>query len=150
MARTAQVFGILFAGFVLVCVALAGAGWWWWKTHSAELIETAKTVIEQGKAEGAKLDEGGCLELAMERHRGAGEQSLTTVMTDSMWLTSCLHASKRQADFCTNVPGSSHPIDYSKWANEQCAARGFKDAYCGALMQTVSAYCESPQRAQKP
>lgn len=149
MSRTAQVFAILIGGGVLLLVLAAGGAWWWWKTHSAELIESAKTIVQEGRAEGARLDESGCLELALERHRKVANPSFTEAMSDSIRLTACLHASKRRADFCTDVPGRDHPLDYGNWANKQCLERGFKDPYCGALMQSVSAYCESPQRADK-
>lgn len=138
------ILGLMAVGGVLL---IGGGAWYWWQHHGMDFLESGKAVIEDGRKSGEKLQEGGCVALAVDRHK-AGPGMAATIR-NSVWLTGCLDTSGPQADFCDGVPSPENPIAVGLWTAGACLQHGLSDSYCSSLFQNVPKYCSSPARAEK-
>jgi hypothetical protein len=147
MGRLARLFLVL--GLIAVggLVLIGGVAWLWWDRNANELIESAKVVAAEGQKTGRNLQEGGCVGLALERHKS--DPSMVATIQNGLWLTGCLETSRPQKSFCESVPPQDNPVVSGVWAGSACAQYGFSDPYCHMLFQNVSKYCYSPGRADK-
>src|SRR5262245_8776987 len=147
MSSLGRLFLILGLIALAGLLAIGGGAWYWWTHHSQEFLESGKATIEDGRKSGGKLLEGGCVALAVDRHK-AGPGMASTIR-NSVWLSGCLDTSSPQADFCDGVPSPENPVAVGIWTAGTCLQYGLTDPYCSSLFQNISKYCASPERAGK-
>lgn len=140
---------------VLCAIAVAGVllmvagGWYWWTQHSRDFFESSRTVMDEGRTAGRRLDEPACLALAIDRHRRQGSNSMTAAVRNNLWLAGCLETSRPQPRFCEGVPSYESPVAVGAWAGLACAQQGISDPYCGNLYSNVAKYCSSSRREDR-
>jgi hypothetical protein len=122
---------------------------WWWKTHSAEIIDSAKGAYEEGQKAGSKTDEEGCLASAVERQKMPDNQGVLASTRSGISLSACLRFAKPSAKFCENVPSAKNALDASLWAIKTCSQHNITDRHCQSVMQQVIHYCGSPTQMKK-
>jgi hypothetical protein len=132
---------LLLAG--VVCIAgLIGAGVYLWKKHGPQFVQSVTEGEKEGRDFGAKTENQACVDEGVKRYRDA--TGMTELMRDSIFVRSCLEASRETPGFCDAVPG---PFEFTKtiqWRKEQCERYGMTEQQqCGQLFQTVQQYCES-------
>ena len=140
------ILGAIAIGGVLL---IGGGAWYWWGQHATEFLEAGKATIAEGEKSGDKLDENGCVVLALERHKSDWNRTIASVIRNGLWLTGCLDTSMPQKTFCEGVPSEDNPLAAGVWAGSICIQHGLSDPYCHTLFQNVSKYCYSPKRAAK-
>jgi hypothetical protein len=149
MSSNKKVLLIIIAAVLGVALLIAGGAWYWWSRNSSEVLDAGATAMTEGQNSGRRLDEGGCMAAAFERHKTDGSQRITAAVRNSLWLTSCLEASKTNDKFCEAVPTPDNLIATGTWGGKSCLQQGFTDPYCAVLFGVVPKYCASATRAQK-
>jgi hypothetical protein len=136
-------------GGVVIVAAMAGGAWWWWKQNAERLEEAAAAAYDEGRKVGAALEERGCVDRAVERHRIADNRSILGTVRTNLFFRACLEASKVEAAFCEGVPAQGEMVATGVWAGQQCIKAGFTDSYCGQIFSQIPDYCASGERAGK-
>jgi hypothetical protein len=125
---------------VLLVVGVAVAGGYWWMRNKDALISRAKEVVAEGKDFGDHSDNQGCVDESISRYKK--EPGMGTAISTSIFMRTCLDASKPTPGFCDHVPGETEFIKSGKWRVEQCRNYGLAgDSYCQNLFQPVQQFC---------
>jgi hypothetical protein len=104
--------------------------------------------MDAGKKEGQDFGKGtdnqGCLDASVARNRKA--QGITEMMKSSIFLRSCLEASRPTPEFCDGVPGVFEITKTVQWRKEQCQKYDMSpdDPGCTQLFQQVQQFCVQP------
>ena len=106
--------------------------------------------MAQGTRDGAALSESGCVDKAVERHRDSDNRSIAGAIKTSLYLRTCLDASKPEPKFCEGVPSKDETATYALWTAQRCTSLGFTDYYCPNVVGQIADYCASAKRAKKP
>ena len=129
---------------VLVCVlglaALVGGIYYVGKKYGPQFV----AGVEQGKTEGRdfgkQTDNQGCVDEGVARNRKA--TGISDLMKSSVFVRSCLEASRPTANFCDDVPGLLEITKTVEWRKEQCEKYDMKGAPgCDQMFQQVQQYC---------
>ncbi|HKP38881.1 MAG TPA: hypothetical protein VJT71_18630 [Pyrinomonadaceae bacterium] len=125
---------------VLLVVGVVAAGVFWWSRNKDALITRAKEVVAEGKDFGAHSNNQGCIDESIVRYKK--ERGFATAISTSMFMRTCLDASKSTPGFCDDVPKETEFIKSGKWRAEQCRNYDLAgDRYCQNLFQPVQQYC---------
>ncbi len=132
---------LLLAG--VICIAgLIGTGVYLWKKHGPQFVASVEQGEREGREFGARTENQGCVDEGARRLRKA--TGITESMMLSIFVRSCLEASRETPYFCNAVPG---PFEFTKtiqWRKEQCEHYGLTEQQqCGQLFQQVQQYCEA-------
>jgi uncharacterized membrane protein YhaH (DUF805 family) len=139
--------GLGFAACALLL--MAGAGRYWWSQHGDQILASGKASREEGHRAGDSLDEYACVVEAVGRHKAEDDLSLTSSVSNGLWLSGCLETSLLQQTFCEGVPGKNEAIAVASWTNAECSRNAMADPYCNALFQQIPPYCSSSGRTAK-
>jgi hypothetical protein len=130
---------------VLLVVGVVGAGVFWWMRNKDALMARAKEVVAEGKDFGSHSDNQGCVDETMSRYKK--EPGFSSAISNSIFMRTCLDASRPTPGFCTSVPGKTEFVKAAEWRRDQCARVDLsKDGYCQQLFQPVEEYCEKGTR----
>ena len=140
------VLGVV-VGLVLLVVLLVGAGAYWWSRHGDELVRAGRETIEAGESYGAGADEQACVDEGVRRYQQA--PGFAGVLKGTVFVRTCLDASRRTEGFCEAVPAESDYAEGRRWRASECQRRGVKDDYCEQLFQQVQEYCGSSRAKGK-
>ena len=122
---------------VLLVLGCIGVGIYFWEKNKGALFASA----EEGKTFGKTTDNKGCVDEAIARYKK--DPGLGTLMTDSIFETSCLQTSRATPGFCEAVPKQLEISKSAEWRIEQCRAINLeKDSYCQQLFAPVQQFCE--------
>ncbi len=135
------VFGSI-SVLAVICTIVATV---WWKRHGKEFVDYAKVSYEEGRKEGMKTDEAGCLKSAADRLKS--DASIEKMMKNSVQMRFCLSAAQPNETFCRDVP-ERNAGDSAKWIKAKCAEIGLNGYNCG-IVGVIQEYCYSPDRLKK-
>ncbi|MFL6227925.1 MAG: hypothetical protein ACJ741_04000 [Pyrinomonadaceae bacterium] len=125
---------------VLAVAALVGAGVYLWKQHGPEFVAGVKQGEREGRDFGTQTDNKGCVDEGVARNRKA--EGITELMKSSVFVRSCLDASRPTPNFCDDVPGVFEITKTIEWRKNQCQQRGLAGAPgCDQIFQQVQQYC---------
>ena len=110
MTGLGKLFLILGAIAIAGVLLIGGGAWYWWDQHSTEFLEAGKATIAEGEKSGDKLDESGCVVVALERHKADWTRTLASVIRNGLWLTGCLDTSRQQKPFVRACPPRTTPL----------------------------------------
>lgn len=134
------VLGILLVGVLLVA-GLIGIGYYAWKQHGPQFVANVEQGEKEGRGFGAQTDNQGCVDEGVKRYRDA--VGFSELMRDSIFVRSCLGASRETPNFCDDVPGAFEFSKTIQWRKAQCEKYGSPGgAQCGNLFQQVQEYCQ--------
>src|SRR5437588_3573136 len=127
---------------VVLIVGVVGAGVFWWMRNKDALMARAKEVVTEAKDYGRKTDNQGCVDESISRYKR--EPGFSSAISDSIFMRTCLDASKTTPGFCNDVPTKTEFMKSAQWRRDQCSRVDLsKDSYCQQLFQPVQDYCES-------
>ena len=130
---------------VLLVVGVVGAGVFWWMRNKDALMARAKEVVTEGKDFGNHSDNQGCVDESISRYKK--EPGFSSAISNSIFMRTCLEASKPTPGFCDGVPGKTEFMKAAEWRRDQCTRIDLaKDSYCQQLFQPVQDYCEHGSR----
>ena len=115
------------------------------KRYGPEIVETVQKTGNEGEEYGRRTDNEGCVNEAVARHSHA--EGFGDMVKDTIFLRTCLDASRPTPGFCDGVP---HQIDFIKgaqWQLQQCKRYGLRpEQQCTQIFQQVQQFCEQPHR----
>jgi len=149
MSKTVKLILTISTIVLAVLLCIGGGAWYWWQKNSAELIESGKAAMSEGRLIGTNVDESGCVSRAFDNHKADWNRSFSSSIKNSLWLSGCLEASKVQEKFCVDVPSQNEIVAVGVWSGVTCSQNGMSDSYCPNLLQNVAKYCSSGQRSEK-
>lgn len=134
---------VLIGGGLLLILLVASVGTlvYLGVKHGPELVEAGKHSLEEGQAYGRATDEQGCVDESVARHKRA--DGLSALINTSLFMRSCLEASRPTPNFCDAVPQRTEFIKAARWQMDECKRYGLEpERQCGQLFQQVQQYCE--------
>jgi hypothetical protein len=146
MSKTAAVIIGVSVLFVAVTINFA---WWWFNTQGRAYMEDAMAAYKEGEAAGARTNEQGCMDAALATHRTPEGGGMAGSLKNSVRFSGCLNKASVLQPFCEGVPPPNEIMAVAKWSQDVCRQHGFSDTYCPQLIQPVTEYCVSPERAKK-
>jgi len=130
---------------VVLIVGVVGAGVFWWMRNKDALMARAKEVVTEAKDFGRKTDNQGCVDEGISRYKK--EPGFSSAISNSIFMSTCLDASKPTPGFCNDVPTKNEFMKSAEWRRDQCRRIDLsKDNYCQQLFQPVQVYCEHGPR----
>jgi len=101
----------------------------------------AKEVAAEGKSFGNSTDNQGCVDESLSRYKK--EPSLTATLSNTIFMRTCLEASRPTPGFCDEVPKSMEFMKSADWRLKQCRLNGLQnDNQCQNLFTPVQQFCE--------
>ena len=140
--------GLLSGCLVLIVIGVLGAVFLWRyvSSHKDEWAKAGKEVVHQGEAEGASLDERGCLRRGLEKY--GNDFTISGRISARMWMKGCLETSSPgENGLCASAPAPNAFTDLIRWQTSICT--GNDSAVCSDLLQETMGYCASSRRAAK-
>jgi len=132
---------------VLVVVGVVGAGVFWWMRNKDALMGRAKEIVAEGKDFGSHSDNQGCVDESLSRYKK--DPGFGSVISNSIFMKTCLAESKSTPGFCDGVPRGTEFMKAAEWRIAQCRHYDLQnDQYCQQLWQPVQNYCE--ERGRRP
>jgi hypothetical protein len=136
-AKALIIVGVL---LVLLVVGVVGAGVYWWSHNRDALVAKGKVVVAEGEKAGRQTDNQGCVDQGISRYKA--EPGFTNGISTSIFMQTCLQASRPTRGFCDDVPRETEFIKSGQWQLAQCQRVGLQsDQYCRQLFQTVERFC---------
>jgi hypothetical protein len=131
---------VLIIGLLLI-VGVVGAGVFWWMRNKDALMARAKEVVTEAKDFGRNTDNQGCVDESISRYKK--EPGFSSAISNSIFMRTCLDASKPTPGFCNDVPGKTEFMRSGEWRRDQCSRVDLsKDSYCQQLFQPVQDFCD--------
>ena len=138
---------LLIVGIIIVVlvVGVVGAGVFWWMRNKDALMARAKEVVTEAKDFGNKTDNQGCVDESISRYKK--DPGFGSAISNSIFMRTCLDASKPTPGFCNGVPKKTEFMKAAEWRRDQCSRIDLsKDSYCQQLFQPMQDYCEQGPR----
>jgi hypothetical protein len=130
------IFVILVVGVVVAGVIVA-------RRYGPAMVKNIEQMGNEGKEYGQRTDNEGCLNEAVARHARA--EGIGDLFKNTIFLRTCLGASRPTPGFCDAVPHQFEFVKSAQWQMEQCKRYGLSpEKQCGQLFQQVQQFCESP------
>jgi hypothetical protein len=130
---------------VLLLVGVVGAGVFWWMRNKDALMSRAKEVVAEGRDFGRNTDNQGCVDESVSRYKK--EPGFSTAISTTIFMRTCLDASRPTTGFCNNVPKATEFMKSGEWRRDQCKRIDLsRDNYCQQLFQPVQEFCENGPR----
>ena len=141
MASWLKVLLIVMIIVVLLVVGVVGAGVFWVMKNKDAWMARAKEVATEGKDFGGHADNQGCVDEGIARYKK--DPGLTSVLSNSVFMRTCLEASRPTSGFCDNVPKQTEFIKSAQWRLSQCRQVGLgSDSNCQNLFTPVLQFCQ--------
>jgi hypothetical protein len=135
-----KVLLIVALAIVLLVVGVVVVGAVWWSRNKDALISRAKEVVAEGKDFGRQSDNQGCVDEGISRYKK--DPGLSSALSTSIFMRTCLDASEPTPGFCDDVPKETEFIKSAQWRVEQCRRVDLsRDSYCQNLFQPVQQFC---------
>ncbi|HYX29790.1 MAG TPA: hypothetical protein VE863_14720 [Pyrinomonadaceae bacterium] len=133
---------------VLVAVGVIGAGVYYVMRNKDTWIARGKEIAEEGKNFGRDTDNQGCVDEGVSRYKK--EPGLTSIFSNTIFMQTCLDASKPTPGFCEDVPKSMEFMKSAEWKLKQCRMVGLQsDNNCQNLFTPVQQFCENRYRRSR-
>ena len=115
------------------------------KRYGPEIVETVQKTGNEGEEYGRRTDNEGCVNEAVARHSHA--EGFGDMIKDTIFLRTCLDASRPTPGFCDGVPHQIEFIRGAQWQLQQCKRYGLRpEQQCTQIFQQVQQFCEQPHR----
>lgn len=126
---------------VVLVVGVIVAGAVWWSRNKDAVIGRAKEVVAEGREFGGNSDNQGCVNEAISRYKK--ERGFGSAISTSVFMRTCLEASRPTQGFCSEVPRKTEFIKSAEWRTSQCRRVDLSsDRYCPQLFEPVQEFCE--------
>ena len=116
------------------------------RKYGPELVEAGKQTVAEGQEYGRRTDNEGCVNEAVARHSHAA--GFGDMVKNTIFLRTCLDASRPTPGFCDDVPHQFEFIKSAQWQLRQCKRYGLRpEQQCQQIFQQVQQFCEQPHRS---
>lgn len=125
---------------VLLVIGVVGAGVFYVMKNKDAWMARAKEIATEGKDFGGHSDNQGCVDESILRYKK--EPGMSSAISVSVFMRTCLDASRATPGFCDDVPRPAEFMKSAQWRIDQCRRIDLSgDRYCQQLFQPVQDYC---------
>jgi hypothetical protein len=133
---------------VLLIIGVVGAGVFYVIKNKDGWMARAKEIATEGKDFGGHSDNQGCVDESIVRYKK--EPGMSSAISVSVFMRTCLDASRATPGFCDNVPRVTEFMKSAQWRVDQCRRIDLSsDRYCQQLFQPVQQFCEMKDSPRK-
>ena len=130
---------------VVLVICVVGAGVFYVMKNKDAWMARAKEVAAEGRDFGRGTDNQGCVDEGVARYKK--DPGITSVISNSVFMRTCLEASRPTTGFCDSVPRQTEFIKTAEWRRERCREVGLgSDSNCQNLFTPLQQFCESKSR----
>jgi hypothetical protein len=132
---------------VVLVIGVVGVGVFYVMRNKDAWLARGKEVAAEGKSFGNSADNQGCVDESLSRYKK--EPGFTSIISNTIFMRTCLDSSRSTPGFCDEVPKSMEFMKSAEWKLKQCRLAGLQsDNNCQNLFTPVQQFCE--QRARPP
>ena len=133
---------IVLVVIIVLVVGVVAAGVYWFYRNKDALIAKGKAVATEGREFGRGSDNQGCVDESISRYKK--EPGFTAVISNTIFMRTCLDASRPTPGFCDEVPRQTEFIKTAQWRIEQCRRVDLaSDNNCQNLFTPIQQFCEA-------
>jgi len=133
---------IVLVVIIVLVVGVVAAGVYWFYRNKDALIAKGKAVATEGREFGRGIDNQGCVDESISRYKK--EPGFTAVISNAIFMRSCLEASRPTPGFCADVPRQTEFIKTAQWRIDQCRRVDLaSDNNCQNLFTPIQQFCEA-------
>jgi len=133
---------------VVLIVGVVGAGVFYIMRNKDAWMARAKEIATEGKNFGNSTDNQGCVEESVDRYKK--DSGIQGVLASTIFMRTCLDASRPTPGFCDEVPGQMEFMKSAEWRKTQCSHAGLQhDSQCQNLFTPVQQFCEERGRSSR-
>jgi hypothetical protein len=126
---------------VVLVVGAVGIGVFYVMRNKDAWLARGKEVAEEGRNFGNTTDNKGCVDEGLSRYKK--EPGFTSILSNTIFMRTCLEASKATPGFCDEVPKQTEFMKTAEWRLKQCRLAGMQsDNNCQNLFTPVQQFCE--------
>src|SRR5260370_20430370 len=142
-----KVLLIVVVVIVVLVLGCIGAGVYYVSRNKDAWLAKVKAVASEGRDFGSSSDNQGCVDESISRYKK--EPGFGSTISNSIFMQSCLDASRPTPNFCADVPKVTEFMKSAEWRVDQCRKTDLSsDNYCQQLFQPVQQFCErGPRKA---
>ena len=130
---------------VLLVVGVVAVGVFVVVRNKDAWLARGKQVAEEGKNFGAGTDNQGCVDETLSRYKA--DPGFTSAIADTIFMRTCLDASRPTSGFCDDVPHQTEFMKSAEWRLKQCRLAGLqRDNNCQNLFTPIQQFCEERSR----
>jgi hypothetical protein len=127
---------------VVLVVGVVGVGVFYVMRNKDAWLARGKEVAEEGRNFGNTTDNQGCVDEGMSRYKK--EPGFTSILSNTIFMRTCLESSKATPGFCDQVPKQTEFMKTAEWRLKQCRLAGLQgDNQCQNLFTPVQQFCET-------
>jgi len=129
---------------VVLIITIAVATFVLVKRYGPQIVETVQKTGNEGEEYGRRTDNEGCLNEAVARHSRA--EGFGDALKNTIFLRTCLDASRPTPGFCDGVPHQFEFIKGAQWQLQECKRYGLRpERQCAQIFQQVQQFCDEPR-----
>ena len=133
---------------VVLVVGAVVAGVYYVSRNKDAWLAKAKSAATEGRDFGHDTDNQGCVDESISRYKK--DRGFGTAIGSSLFMRSCLDASRPTPGFCDDVPGPTEFIKSAQWRIAQCRRVNLSsDSNCQNLFSSVEQFCEQKAMRSK-
>lgn len=126
---------------VLLVVGAVAVGLFYVVRNKDVWLARGKAIAEEGNNFGRGTDNQGCVDESLVRYKK--EPGFTGVLSNTIFMNTCLIASRPTPGFCDEVPRQMEFMKSAEWKLKQCRLAGLQsDKNCQNLFTPVQQFCE--------
>ena len=132
---------IVLAIIVVLVAGVIAAGVYWFYRNKDAFIARGKAIATEGRDFGLDTDNQGCIDESIRRYKR--EPGFRAGISNSIFMRTCLDASRPTPGFCDDVPKQTEFIKTAQWRIEQCRHVDLvSDNNCHNLFTPMQQFCE--------
>jgi hypothetical protein len=146
MSKGAKIAIIVTLSVLALFGSCVGGALWWWSENGEDLMEAARSGIEEGAEFGRTAQsQETCLEHGIEMSAECGQLGISCGTKAQLFTQGCLYSAPAVPGICDDVPSPTEVIDTVSWSSDHCQERGQSlNNFCGNVLSSLQAYCNNP------
>ncbi len=133
---------------VLLCGGAVSGVVLWVRANADDIKAGAREVQIEAHAFGQSADEMACLDEGLQRAAPCMDMNIKCQVKAKLFTTFCLDVAAQTPGFCEGVPGPNELIAFTKYATQECSARGMLGQQgCQQLLQERATHCAGREAA---
>ena len=134
---------------LVLAVGVIGIGVFYVMRNKDAWLARGKEVAAEGKRFGESTDNKGCVDESLGRYKK--EPGFGSILSNTIFMRTCLEASRSTPGFCDEVPKSMEFMKSAEWRLKQCRLAGLQnDNQCQNLFTPVQQFCEMKSSRSTP
>ena len=145
MSSFVKALVVVFIAIAVIGTIVIFGAWMWWKKNQTTIVKSTKSARDEGYLIGKQNNEQGCYDIAIARAKEKAQ--FTQMLSNGIFLGSCLEKSKVSKGFCKDIPSDREFAKSVQWRLRRCKELALDNNTCSALLSVVQRYCHDTRSA---